>query len=65
MSSANISLAAYNNNSAIYACDVEKVPQAAMSGYNTSGGAKYYSELEEVRNVSSESRQEDLLRSAL
>ena len=38
VSSANISLAAYKNNSFIAATDVEKVPQAAMSGHNTSGG---------------------------
>jgi len=38
VSSANISLAAYKNTSFIAATDVEKVPQAAMSGHNTSGG---------------------------
>ena len=38
VSSANIGLGAYKSNSAIYAWDVEKVPQAIMSGYNTSGG---------------------------
>ena len=38
VSSANISVAAHQNNSAIYAWDVEKVPQASMSGYNTSDG---------------------------
>ena len=38
MSSVNISLAAYPYNNAIYAWDVEKVPQAAMSGYKCGGG---------------------------
>ena len=39
VSSVNISLAAYRNNSFIASWDLEKVPQAAMSGYNTSSGA--------------------------
>ena len=38
VSSANIGLNAYKSNSAIFAWGVEKVPQAIMSGYNTSGG---------------------------
>ena len=38
VSSANISLQAYRNNSFVAAWDLEKVPQAVMSGYNTSGG---------------------------
>ena len=38
VSSANISLQAYKSSSAIYCWDVEKVPQATMTGYNTSGG---------------------------
>ena len=38
VSSLNISLAAYRDNSFIAAWDLEKVPQAIMSGYNTSGG---------------------------
>ena len=38
VSSANISLGAYKSTSAIYCWDCEKVPQATMSGYNTSGG---------------------------
>ena len=38
VSSANISLQAYKSSSAIYCWDCEKVPQATMSGYNTSGG---------------------------
>ena len=37
VSSAHIGLGAYKSSSAIYAWDVEKVPQAIMSGYNTSG----------------------------
>ena len=40
VSSANISLAAYRNNSFIAAWDCEAVPQAVMSGYNTGGGAQ-------------------------
>ena len=39
VSSVNISLAACRNNSFVAAWDVEKVPQAVMSGYNTSSGA--------------------------
>ena len=38
VSSANISLPAYKSSSAIFCWDCEKVPQATMSGYNTSGG---------------------------
>ena len=38
VSSADINLSRYNSTTAIYAWDVEKVPQAIMSGYNTSGG---------------------------
>ena len=36
--SADIDLSRYKSTTAIYAWDVEKVPQAIMSGYNTSGG---------------------------
>ena len=38
VSSANISLDAYKSTSFVAATDVERVPQATMSGYNTSGG---------------------------
>ena len=38
VSSADINLSKYNSTTAIYAWDVEKVPQAILSGYNTSGG---------------------------
>ena len=38
VSSLNISLAAYKDDSFIAAWDLEKVPQAIMSGYNISGG---------------------------
>ena len=35
---ANIGLNAYKSKRAIFAWDVEKAPQASMSGYNTIGG---------------------------
>ena len=38
VSSLNISLAAYRADSFIASWDLEKIPQAIMSGYNTSGG---------------------------
>ena len=38
VSSVNISLVSYRNSNAIFAWDLERVPQATMSGYNTSGG---------------------------
>ena len=38
VSSANIDLAKYKSSGFIVSWDVEKVPQAIMSGYNTSGG---------------------------
>ena len=38
VSSANIDLGRYKSTSFIASWDVEKVPQAIMSGYNTSGG---------------------------
>ena len=38
VSSANINVGAYSSDSFIAATDTEKVPQATMSGYNTSGG---------------------------
>ena len=49
VSSVNISMMAYRNNSAIYAWDVEKVPQAALSGYSTGGGQQITASWKKLR----------------